>query len=126
MNKIYYFGCGLRETGHYLHNIDLITIDEFSLKLPFKWEKLDCGFCPKDNEVNNQEQGIIKSTKIDEWLILSFWDRSMDKRFGSHSTFLCKTNEGKKELLSRSKKCYPKIFKRIEFKLRFIKDLTDK
>ena len=128
VDDVYYFG-PVGEAGHYLWDKNLCSIDAKKAGINWNWCKLDGGFCPTPKELNDygcadyQEQGIIKISRYaDEWLIISYWDRSVDTRHNSCSTFLSKTAsiECANELLSRAKEIYPSIFKRIKFELRFL------
>lgn len=106
--RIYYFGCW-DTAGHYLFesqynrpSMDVIP-----------WENIDGGLCTEETRI----QGVAKIHHKDGWTALAFWDYSIDDRPGSNSVFLAEGIHGFYHMIEFSKKHFPKIFNRFQFKL---------
>jgi hypothetical protein len=81
-----YFGCK-GDKGHCLWTWDGSPARRYEaiLKDAGLYPKVDSGFCPQNN---GQRQGEYLLIHINGWTILAWWDRTVDTRPGSHSTFL--------------------------------------
>lgn len=116
MTKLFYLGC-INKAGHYLWK-DQDTEDSYygNKEIPEHiLSKLDTGFCPKDTAVI----GFVQRTNIDDWVILSWWDRSVDSRPGSHSTFAAQGFKNMGELQSEMRNKFPVVFSRQKVTLEF-------
>ena len=78
--------------------------------------KIDGGFCPDDPR---QQEGVAKLTEVRindrVFTVLAFWDRSVDARPGSHSTFIV---EGKQDFVSAVRwisEAFPSVWNRFTF-----------
>lgn len=96
MNKAYYFGCGL-EAGHFLFESDgRVDGPAKSYMVPAsdKWLKNIDGLFPPQPELQLSDNGLYRATMtyLHGYTILSWWDRSVDKRPGSNSTILLPKN----------------------------------
>lgn len=106
-----YFGC-VDRLGHHLW-----TRGEERVSL-LGWPKLnkqiDGGDCPKATPI----EGVATLTHEEPWTILSFWDRSVDSRGGSHSTFLIPGRHNFETALAMARESFPRIFFRFRFSIR--------
>lgn len=78
-------------------------------------EHIDTGFCPKPQWI----LGPVRITHVDDWIIVSWWDNSVDSRPGSHSTFLGQGFESEMAVIDAAKKQFPNVFARQRVKLQF-------
>ena len=118
MKKLYYFG-PIGKAGHYLWKTQDGQDSYYSNKdIPKSIlgdGKLDGGFCPKIDVVN----GEVKITQLDGWTIFSWWDRSVDSRPGSHSTFVGTGFDNIDDFLKEANTKFPAVFLRQRVKLKF-------
>lgn len=111
----YYFGCKDRP-GHFLWGDDGRRSDNSSKNvLPFKFSILDAGFLP---EVCSQIEGLGTLVHFPKWTVLSFWDRSVDKRPGCNSAFVLYGHWTFSESLEISKVKFPWVWSRFNFEVR--------
>jgi len=103
---IYYFGCR-QVCGHYWH------LGTSSLYEGTPWWGEKSELLPE----YPQTQGIIRRTLFEGWKVLSFWDRSVDKRPGSYSLFATNADLSNEEFLEQAKAEYPWVFDRLDFEL---------
>lgn len=82
---------------------------------------MDGDFCPPAKYDSPENQGRAKLTVEDGWTTLSFWDRTVDKRACSHSTYVMKGQHTFDEMLQAIKVNFPGIFERYEFKIVLMK-----
>lgn len=110
---VYYMGCYEGRGGHYLISPGGRQVDRLMTNLfPCPWETLDGGFTP-----SGDKEGVVKITHKDDWTILSFLDRSIDTRRGSHSTFLMEGIHNESKAIEIAKRYYPEIFSRYKFQV---------
>jgi hypothetical protein len=104
-----YFGCK-GDIGHYLWTWDHSPSRKYEKNLQEAglWNDIDKGFCPK----GPQRQGAYKLTHMNGWTILAFWDRSVDPRPGSHSTFLKHGEWAAEEMLYWAGQLHPDVIAR--------------
>jgi len=109
----FYFGCW-DAPGHYLHNRNGATLSWHSIPedFPVFVSILDGGLLPPHQP---QEEGKAVLVHINAWTILTFWDRSVDKRLSSSSTFLFRGALSFDEIVEHSKASFPKIWARYTF-----------
>jgi hypothetical protein len=62
-----------------------------------------------------QRQGEAVVEQRDGWTALSFWDRSIDSRGGSSSTFVFDALLSPEEALAAAREAFPPIFARLPF-----------
>jgi hypothetical protein len=127
VSDILYFGC-LGQSGHYLFQPEVDpsrhtrTIHDgdcarFHLSHAL-YRALDTAFCPPVGTL-----GRYMVSCVPPWVIVSWWDNSVDRRPGSHSTFLFRTPFESLEVtipeiintesaLIRASKVFPEVFTR--------------
>lgn len=112
MNTILYFGC-IKDCGHYLFHPQ-------KGKLHYKQENLipwgsniDGGIFGTSKLKN--DLGLIHTQTKDGWTAISFADRSVDSRYGSHSTFVVQGEVTVADLLAGAKEQWPQVFGRPGF-----------
>lgn len=86
---IFYYGCWDHSPGHYLYNPDGQTVSERQLPIdfPVALYALDGRLLPPSQD---QLEGQLHIWRTKGWAIITFWDRSVDSRKGSHSTFIAR------------------------------------
>lgn len=117
---IYYFGCG-RDVGHYFYEPGKpsSTSRNIVAVLPESWQKVYDAGLPPDKR-RGQTEGHAKLHHEQGWTALSFWDRSVDSRGNSHSTFFVRANLDFMPMLNLCAVKFPEVFERIKF------DVVDK
>lgn len=66
---------------------------------------------PADDE--HQPQGRARLTFVAGWTLLGFWDRSVDRRFGSCSVFLAEGTFSFDEMTAFAEERFPSVWRRI-------------
>jgi hypothetical protein len=114
IDDAYYFGCW-QEPGHYLfapggRNAERHIPDDF----PVSVHILDGGLLPpKLPEV----EGRASLAHINGWTILSFWDRSIDKRGKCNSSFLFRGRLTFAEACQQAANNFPYLWTRFKFEV---------
>lgn len=121
MNTPFYFGCWGR-VGHYLWAPGMVYVGYCGHR-PFTLQDLDGRLQPPrprnrtfDNDVD-QPQGLARLTHRDGWTVLSFWDRSVDDRGCSHSTFVLPGIRAFDAAVIAAREAFPEVWARINFKV---------
>ena len=110
MSTLYYFGCGLRDVGHYLWTPSREYIAH--PKAPHPWgDSIDGGLCP----LHRPAFGVASYNTKDGWSGIGFWDSSKDTRPGSHSTFVVDAILPAADILVLAREQFPWVFERIKF-----------
>ncbi len=80
--------------------------------------KLDTGFAPQDT--NKEGEAWFHSERVGEirYCVISFWDRSVDSRPGSHSTFLLFADKCFNDALADCRAAFPEVFSRFKFEVK--------
>lgn len=85
---------------------------DFGDNNPWKWE-VDRRMCPSGTQV----QGWAALHKRDGWTLISFYDRSVDSRPGSNSSFLAEGNFTFEEMLGIAREYFPRVMSRFTFEI---------
>jgi hypothetical protein len=111
-DDIYYFGCW-REPGHFLRSREGVRHEHnLPADFPCPLNMLDGGFLPpKLPDV----QGRATCVHLNRWTILSFWDRSVDKRPGCNSAFIIRGYHTFSEAVRLAKERFPEVWGRFTF-----------
>lgn len=125
-----YFGCANSDSGHYLwraeneHAWPLPELPKAFARNRNPYARLDGGFTPtamdrhgKDVDPETQHEGVARVTHIEGWTVLSFWDRSVDHRNGSHSTYIELGTFDFAEMAKRAQAAFPKTWARYKFEV---------
>lgn len=118
-----YFGCWDSRPGHGLHEPSgaprCYYTERAGLRLP-----LDGGYPPRSDERQHdfwrrrdeevQPQGAARLHHEGERTILAFWDRTVDDRRGSHSTFLLSGVLSFDEAVTAARAAFPHIWARLD------------
>lgn len=117
--KMFYFGCSVG-AGHYMFcSTPARTLEErrhlsdFTKRNPWGYG-VDGGLCPKGKD---QVEGRALVHHRDGWTAISFWDRSVDDRFGCSSTFLAEGEFTFGEMCALAAKLWPTIWTRYKFEV---------
>lgn len=112
LSKIYYFGYS-EHGGHGYSGPRgaMVLHDERELLIP--GALIDTGFCPKTT--GYEDQGIALMRYHGDWTVMSFWDRSGDKRHQSNSNFIYRGKCSFDEMCALAKLEFPDIWKRFTF-----------
>lgn len=113
MKTAFYFGCSNDHMGHFLYDPSgrsgLTARQE---DFPVAEHVLDGGLLPPWRP---QVEGRATLVHINGWTILSFWDRSIDARGNSSSSFLVKGKLSFDEICARAKYHFAAIWARFAF-----------
>lgn len=96
MKKLYFFGCGNNQKGHYLFESDDRSTghtdpisDRYGINRRILGGMIDSSFAPANNEEQFKYQlSYVGTTKVDFIKIVSWWDRTGDSRPGSNSSLI--------------------------------------
>ena len=112
----YYFGA-LDDSGHYAYLEGGRRVD------PNVWIKVcpwgfeaDGGIQPK----GHQREGEAIIVRKNGWTALTFWDRTMDHRPGSHSTYIADGNFTFAEMVELAKARFPARWQAMKFEVRLV------
>ena len=75
---------------------------------------IDGGFI-FDGKKRTENIGVVASTKRDGWTLVSWADRSVDTRPGSHSTFIMEAEVTPERLIEMAREQWPQVFSRPGF-----------
>ncbi len=120
MNEVFYFG-SLNGDGHYLWTSKSERLHHESHSsmphdFPCRIHVLDNGLIPvKSSDMLALTQGVIFTSFINGWTILSFLDSSGDKRPGSCSVFIMNGVRTVNSVLDAARASYPNLFERFNF-----------
>ncbi len=120
MSDVFYFGC-IGESGHFLFVPNMRTVRNAG---PFTPASLDTSFCPgmtpesQGYTPREQPEGVARLTHYEGWTVLSFWDRSVDDRRGSHSTFAIDGVHTFGEAVAHARAAFPRVWARYKFAVR--------
>jgi|GEM_PF-2929743 len=108
----FYFGCH-REPGHYLWTeTERHAGYAAERSFPFRYTILDGGLLP----VGVQEiEGAASLIYIGGWTVITFWDRSVDKRGGCNSAFVIPSKLSFDDAIALSKVRFKWVWKRFKF-----------
>jgi hypothetical protein len=87
---------------------------------------IDGGYCPGVDPnrkhawqtPDHQPEGLAKLTHKDGWTLLSFWDRSVDKRNNSNSNFIQEGEFTFEQMVEQAKEKFPGIWERFKFEVK--------
>lgn len=114
MAKAYYFGC-VGGAGHYLFEAN--GGPPFSSgSRTMDWTRFCDGGLLKDTDPKEIE-GKATWSYLNGYSIISFWDRSVDKRGGCCSSFLVPGLLSFSLVLQTAKEVFPTIFERFKFEI---------
>ncbi len=91
--------------------------------------RIDGGFCYGSADPNDrlrrrtrpEVEGEAVLTHIGGWTLLSFWDRSVDKRGGSNSSIVvCGDSHSFATMLTVAKEQFPGVMSRISFEIKLM------
>lgn len=110
--RSYYFGC-LNEPGHYLYSGNAKQREsDLPSDFPVSVNALDGGLLPPRLP---QVEGRAELIHSGDWTIISFWNRSVDSRNGSSSTFIIPGSVNFFTAVEIAKKDYPCVWQKIRF-----------
>ncbi len=127
MPRVFFHGC-IDHVGHYLFaNERAWATPAQERSIPFTGQDRDGRFCPgkrtgrsRSPESNSlvheseQVQGKARLTYERGWTLLGVWDRTVDKRGGSHALFLVEGGPYDLETLqTHVEAVFPTVWKRI-------------
>jgi hypothetical protein len=112
----YYFGCG-QGAGHYLFSESgqHCWSRDAERSLPIRYTVLDGGLLPPGKPETEGEAAMIH---VGNWTIITFWDRSVDKRGGCNSSFVIPARLGFDDAVALSRKRFPWVWSRFKFDVR--------
>lgn len=110
----YYFGV-MKHAGHHLYRGNN-TIHKRYLPndFPVDVRALDGALLPPQLP---QDEGRAELIHLNGWTVLTFWDRSEDKRYRSSSTFIVRGAHSFLETVEIAREHYPQVWSRFEFEI---------
>lgn len=113
--EMYYFGCW-KEVGHYLHTVTGSRRGMYAVPqdFPCAFAVLDCGVLPP---CVPQVEGRATLVHLNGWTLLSFWDRSVDTRPNSCSTFVVRGQYTFAEACALAEQGFPRVWARFGFEV---------
>lgn len=117
--EAFYFGCRSKELhGHYLFDKDLRLVNSLiPAGFPVRKETLDGGLMPIGLG-QDEGKGVLVYFFTDKWwTVLSFWDKSVDRRYNSTSVFMLSGKHNFRETIIITKEIFPSIWERINFEV---------
>lgn len=127
--ECYYFGCQ-KEPGHYWWSTDgRRHYDVVDLVGTNIYPKIDSGFCPNASidegkpwrRTGPEIEGEAALHHVDGWTILSFWDRSVDKRSACNSNFVVRGEHTFEEVMQSARDHFPQVLLRLKFEIKLVK-----
>jgi hypothetical protein len=115
--------CGCHEVvGHFFYEPNMVRLNPQTYAANYNsLNQLDCGFAPQDTQAEGE--AWYHSARCENgdtrYNVISFWDRSVDSRPGSHSTFLLLGDRSFDDSLAECRKAFPQVFARFKFEIKF-------
>lgn len=112
---VFYFGC-YEDKGHYLYRTKGQPVNNWNMPLDFPVapNSLDGGFLPPKRP---QVQGKAEHILLRNWTIVTFWDRSLDKRQNSSSSFVLRGTLTFEWAVKLAREAFPELFERFDFEI---------
>ena len=118
--RVLYFGA-IDRPGHYLHEGRKVIWSDNNI--PWREGELDGKLCVGVRDTSygwtadrkDQVEGRAKLTHKDGWTALAFWDRSVDHRYNSNSTFVIEGTHNAADAIALARDAYPWIWERFGF-----------
>ncbi len=130
--RVFYYGCW-GGVGHYLWTPRGQFADE-DRALPWAPHEIDprlagdpnlmnprmraVGIFVWDGNLEHQPEGMVRVHHREGWTAVGWWDRSLDRRFGSNAAFFVEATVDAEEALRAAREAFPAIFARIRYPLR--------
>ena len=109
--KMFYYG-PIGRCGHYLWRSDRDNTERGEAYHPWgRW--IDGSLPPQDND----KEGNALIHHKDGWTALSFWDRTVDKRGGSHSTYIINKILNYDEMVALAQETFPERWAIMNFEV---------
>ena len=117
--EIYFFGCENGQAGHYLWSVGMNRCWDLIEKLPWGWS-IDAKLAPATPEGNTGRAEIEGHAALhhkDGWSVLAWWDRSVDKRYGSNAGLHARGTFTAEEMLALGRKYFPAVMSRFTYEI---------
>ena len=110
-SQVWYFGC-IEQSGHYLWRTPREKAGSVDAT---RWTRtgIDSGFAPPDSD----EQGRALRHYVHGHTIVSFWDRSVDKRGACNSSFIMRGDHSFATVVAAARVAYPQVWARFPFEV---------
>lgn len=110
-SQVWYFGC-IGQSGHYLWRTPREKAGSVE---EMRWTRtgIDSGFAPPDSD----EQGRALRHYVHGHTIVSFWDRSVDKRGACNSSFIMRGDHSFATVVAAARVAYPQVWARFPFEV---------
>lgn len=109
--RAFYFGCGPSNAkGHYFKGLHGEKEPDIAELVPWGYGV--------DRSQPSEIQGLCAVDYRDGWTLLSFADRTVDHRGGSHSSFVFEAELTAADALALAREQFPWVFDRIRFEIR--------
>lgn len=121
MSELFYFGC-IGQAGHYLWASDNGRAVSTRKSYGFWMGRLDGVLAPIGI---SEKQGPTARHEMHGHTVLSFWDRSVDKRGACNSILFIPGIHEFTDALAMAVAAFPEVFKRLDFELTEYPEPTD-
>lgn len=123
--RVLYFGC-IGTVGHYLYDSSSDHPRSVGRDRSVEWANhIDGLLPPRGSTGTGAEQGVASWSYLHGHTAIAFWDRSVDKRGGSSSTFLVPGFLSFDDTLKAAREAFPTIFARYKFEIVKADDVPD-
>ena len=126
MPGLIYLGCHERP-GHHFFTAGmrgLYSVAPAYQLNAYVLHQLDGRFAPQDTEEEGLAWFHCATVNDIPYMVISFWDRSVDERYGSNSTFLI-IGQSKcfNDALADCKAAFPEVFRRFKFEVKLRRNM---
>ncbi len=111
MNDVFHFGykqgaghCWQTANGRESQKVAQAAVGE-----RLSWE-IDSRYCPPKSD--GQTQGAARLSKVNDWTVLAWWDRTGDARGNSNSCIVARGEHGFDEMLALANQHFPGLMQR--------------
>lgn len=110
--RVFFFGCkSASAKGHFLYNSNMQeAYREQAKEIPFRIETLDGGLLPVGKA---EVQGLWHRSVINDWTVITCWDRSADPRGQSNAAFIAEGIHTTEEMRIIAQRNFTEIWNRI-------------
>jgi hypothetical protein len=99
-----------RGVGHHLYDVTGRQVHGRT-DIPFRWQIVDSGLLPPNEP---ERQGELHLSHINNWTVLTMWDRTGDSRPNSNASFIVKGQHSIEVMKLLAAQHFPAVWERIQ------------